>query len=206
MAKKVIPTRLELTKLKKRLKIAIRGHKLLRDKQDEMARQFMKYIKQNKELRKNVELEISNCMGEVAMACAIMGKDYLNEALLAPANVAKLKTSFKNIMSVETPVVKATLKEKINLPYSFLSTCEKLDLAVLKFAKLLPSLIKLAQVEKTCNMLADEMEKTRRRVNALERVMIPQMQRSIKYITMKLEDSERENITRLMKVKEMVIN
>ena len=206
MAKKVIPTRLELTKLKKRLKIAIRGHKLLRDKQDEMARQFMKYIKQNKELRKNVEFEISNCMGEVAMACAIMGKDYLDEALLAPANVAKLKTGFKNIMSVETPVVKATLKEKINLPYSFLSTCEKLDLSVLKFAKLLPSLIKLAQVEKTCNMLADEMEKTRRRVNALERVMIPQMQRSIKYITMKLEDSERENITRLMKVKEMVIN
>ncbi len=206
MAKKVIPTRLELTKLKKRLKIALRGHKLLRDKQDEMARQFMKYIKQNRKLRKDVELEISNCMGEVAMACAIMGEEHLNEALLAPANVAKLKTSFKNIMSVQTPVIKANLKEKINLPYSFLSSSSKLDLAVLKFAKLLENLIKLAQVEKTCDMLADEMEKTRRRVNALERVMIPQMQRNIKYITMKLEDNERESITRLMKVKEMVIN
>lgn len=206
MAKKVIPTRLELTKLKKRLAIAVRGHKLLRDKQDEMARQFMKFIKQNKELRAQVELKISSCMSEVAMACAIMGKDYLNEALLAPANIAKIKTSFKNIMSVNIPIIKASLAENIKLPYSFLSSSEKLDLSVLNFAKLLPSLIKLAQIEKACNMLADEMEKTRRRVNALERVMIPQMKRDIKYIAMKLEDNERANITRLMKVKEIVIN
>ena len=207
MAIRVNPTRMELTRLKKRLKTATRGHKLLKDKRDEMERRFMGYIRRNKELREEIEEQLGAAMGRFAIAGARMGEAAVTEALLSPAREATIELGKQNIMNVDVPTIKYTAIEGgTDLPYGFAFTSGELDGAVLDMAALLPLLIELAEVEKTCNMLADEIEKTRRRVNALEHVMIPEMLETIKYITMKLEDNERGNITRLMKVKEMMVS
>ena len=206
MATRVNPTRMELSNLKRRLQTASRGHKLLKDKQDEMARQFMIYICRNRELRRELEEELAHAMNRFAAAGAYMGPDALNEALMVPARSAKAQFSIKNIMSVRVPQIRVPEEEQeIDLPYGFAFTSGGLDQAVLSLTKLLPKLLELAEVEKTCDMLADEMERTRRRVNALEHVMIPEMKSSIRFITMKLEDNERGNTTRLMKVKDMLV-
>ncbi len=204
MASRVNTTRMELTKTKKRLSTAVRGHKLLKDKQDEMARQFMYFIRRNKELREEIEALLSKAMAQMALAEAEMGSSSLEEALLVSANGNKPERRTKNIMSVDVPEIGEMETAVGNLPYGFAFTSEKLDSAVLSMNELMPKLYELAAVEKTCDMLADEMERTRRRVNALEYVMIPEMQSTIKYITMKLEDNERGNLVRLMKVKEMM--
>lgn len=203
MAKLINPTRMELNKYKKRLKTAVRGHKLLKDKQDEMARQFMLNIRNNMELRRKVEEKLAKAMKEASFAAARMGSDSMSEALLVPARSAEVSMKIKNIMSVNVPNLKYLGGDQdTELPYGFAFSSGELDGAVMTLADLLPDLIQLASVEKTCDMLAEEMEKTRRRVNALEFVMIPEMEEAIKYISMKLEDNERSNITRLMKIKE----
>ncbi len=205
MAMRVNPTRMELSRLKKRLGTATRGHKLLKDKQDEMARRFMIYIRRNRELRREVEASLSAAMARAAMAGALMGQEALYEALLVPVDAPKVTMGTQNIMSVEVPSLSFEQSaQSATLPYSFAFSSGELDGAVLDFAALFPKLLELAEVEKTCNMLADEIEKTRRRVNALEHVMIPEMQETIHFITMKLEDNERGNTTRLMKVKDMM--
>lgn len=205
MPKQINPTRMELSGLKKRLKTASRGHKLLKDKQDEMARQFMLYIRRNRELRRHVEKRLSEAMERVAVAGAYMGEEALYEALLVPARDVEVTLGEKNIMSVNVPTLTCRLsRDSVELPYGFLTTSAGLDNAVLELSDLLPELLELAEVEKACDMLAAEMERTRRRVNALEYVMIPEMEENIRTITMKLEDAERGNITRLMKVKEMM--
>ena len=208
MAKQINPTRMELTGLKKRLKTAARGHKLLKDKQDEMARQFMLTIKRNRELRMEVEQALSEAMRQFAAAGAYMGSEALEEALLVPARPAEIRIGSRNIMSVNVPTIEYlgnTEDGSTDLPYGFAFTSGELDAAVLELSGLLPKHLELAATEKACDMLADEMEKTRRRVNALEHVMIPEMQEAIRYITMKLEDNERGNTTRLMKVKDMML-
>ncbi|NLC78151.1 MAG: V-type ATP synthase subunit D [Ruminococcaceae bacterium] len=206
MPTQINPTRMELTRLKKRLKTAARGHKLLKDKRDEMVRRFIEIIKRNKELREQVEQKLSAAMGRFAVARAEMGNAAVEEALIYPVRTAELETGLKNIMSVDVPTIKLKPdgNESLELPYGFAFTSSELDGAVLDLAALLPLLIELAEVEKSCNMLADEIEKTRRRVNALEHVMIPEMEQQIKYITMKLEENERGTKIRLMKVKEML--
>lgn len=203
MAARVNPTRMELTRVKKRLKTAIRGHKLLKDKQDEMARRFMIYIRRNKELRREIEGLLSGAMGKMALAEARMGSAAIEEALYVSASAQTPECSTQNIMSVDVPVVDE-YQAKTGISYGFAFSSEKLDGAVIAMGTLMPKLYELASVEKTCDMLADEMERTRRRVNALEHVMIPEMQATIKTITMKLEDNERSTLTRLMKVKEMM--
>lgn len=205
MATRVNPTRMELTRTKKRLATAVRGHKLLKDKQDEMARQFMLYIKRNRELRLEVEELLAEAMRNTAIAEAEMGESAIAEALLVPTASNDASYSEKNIMSVLVPDI--TVEENNNgasIPYSTAFTSEYLDKATLDIQRLMPKLLELASVEKTCDMLADELERTRRRVNALEYVMIAEMKANIKFITMKLEDNERGNQTRLMKVKDMM--
>ena len=203
MAVRVNPTRMELTRTKKRLQPAVRGHKLLKDKQDEMARRFMIYIKRNRELRIEIEKLLSDAMGKMSLAEAQMGSSALAEALLVSASGKEPECGTQNIMSVIVPEI-SEYKAQAGITYGFAFTSEKLDSAVMAMNDLMPKLYELASVEKTCDMLADEMERTRRRVNALEHVMIPEMKETIKYITMKLEDNERGNLTRLMKVKEMM--
>ena len=204
MAKHINPTRMELNKIKKRLTTAVRGHKLLKDKQDEMARQFMQYIKRNRELREQIEELLSGAMCEMALAEAQMGAAALEEALFLSSGTTGARKLSKSIMSMEVPYIAWNRGETTSLPYGFAFTSEKLDDAVLRMNELMPKLCELAYVEKTCDMLADEMERTRRRVNALEYVMIPEMKANIKYISMKLADNELGNLTRLMKVKELM--
>lgn len=202
----VSPTRMELTRLKKRLVTAKRGHKLLKDKRDEMVRQFIALIRRNQRLRREVEEELSGALREFALARAVMDPEALEAAVLYPTRVARLSIGQKNVMSVKVPVirVKEDSLTEATLSYGFAETSAQLDGAIARMAEVLPRLVELAEIESTCNLLADEIEKTRRRVNALEYVMIPQTEETIRYITMKLEENERGATTRLMKVKDMI--
>lgn len=201
----VNPTRMELRRLKNRLKTATRGHKLLKDKSDEMIRQFMLYVRENKRLREEVEEELGDSLKSFMLARAVSSDAVIEEAIAMPSAKVTLETSSKNVMSVNVPVFAVTEGESKDLyPYSFASVTSELDSSISSLTELLPKLLKLAEVEKTCNMLADEIEKNRRRVNALEYVMIPQLEETIKYIVMKLDENERGATTRLMKVKSML--
>ena len=205
-ALRVNPTRMELTRIKRRLATATRGHKLLKDKRDEMVRQFIQLIRENHRLRKEVELELSGALKDFALARAVMEPADLEEAVLYPARQVSLFTGEKNILSVHVPTIEVdpdSLQETVQ-SYGFASTSAQLDGAIATLADVLPKLVQLAEIEKTCDMLADEIEKTRRRVNALEYVMIPQFEMTIREISMKLEENERGATTRLMKVKDMM--
>lgn len=203
---RVNPTRMELTRLKRRLVVAVRGHKLLKDKRDEMVRRFMLLIKRNKQLRQEVEAALSSALGGFVLARIAMPKESFDEALMFPVREVELSLSRQNIMSVYVPKIAFTEKkrEQAFFPYGLLTTSSELDSATAKLASVLPQMVELAELEKTCNMLADEIEKTRRRVNALEYVMVPQLEETIKYIKMKLDENERGNLTRLMKTKDMI--
>ena len=201
----VNPTRMELRRLKTRLTTATRGHKLLKDKSDETIRQFMIYVKENKRLREEVEGELTAALRSFLFASAVNSPEVIEEAVAIPTSEVKLASSVRNIMSVETPVLTIEEVPSSDLyPYSFASVTEELDASIDVLRKLLVKIVRLAEVEKTCNMLADEIEKNRRRVNALEYVMIPELTETIKYIGMKLDENERANTIRLMKVKDII--
>lgn len=204
----VNPTRMELSRLKKRLVTATRGHKLLKDKQDELMRQFINLIKYNNELRKDVEGELQLSLKDFVMARAVMSSEFLEAAISYPKENISVEVGNKNVMSVNVPVMnfKRELEgdEGSIYPYGFANTSAELDDALAKLYGILPKLLELAEVEKTCQLMADEIEKTRRRVNALEYMTIPQLQETIKYIRMKLDENERGALTRLMKVKSMI--
>lgn len=202
---RVNPTRMELKRLKNRLKTAVRGHKLLKDKTDEMVRQFIVYARKNKALREEVEFELGEAMKSFVLARAVMQPSAVEEAILMPSRTVSLDCGKKSVMSVVVPSINISVGEQSDLyPYSFLSVSNEMDSSIETLNKLLAKLIELAEVEKTTNMLADEIEKNKRRVNALEYVMIPQLEETIKYIVLKLEENERGSLVRLMKVKEMI--
>ena len=201
----VNPTRMELRRLKTRLKTATRGHKLLKDKSDEMIRQFMVYVRENKRLREEIEAELSSALKGFTLARAASSNAVIEEAVMMPATKAEISLSSDNVMSVEVPSISVVEHEgQDKYPYSFDTVTSELDASIGTLSTLLVKLVKLAEVEKTCNMLADEIEKNRRRVNALEYVMIPQIEETIKYINMKLDENERASTIRLMKVKSMI--
>ncbi len=201
----VNPTRMELRRLKTRLKTATRGHKLLKDKSDEMIRQFMVYVRENKRLREEIEAELSSALKGFTLARAVSSNAVIEEAVMMPATKAEISLSSDNVMSVEVPSISVVEHEgQGKYPYSFDTVTSELDASIGTLSTLLVKLVKLAEVEKTCNMLADEIEKNRRRVNALEYVMIPQIEETIKYINMKLDENERASTIRLMKVKSMI--
>ena len=204
----VNPTRMELTRLKKQLSTAMRGHKLLKDKRDELMRQFLDMIRENKALREQVEAGLREANSHFILASSVMKKEALDEALLAPKQEAYLEVSSRNVMSVDIPVFSVTTRTADTADiysYGFAFTSFELDDAVLRLSELLPVMIRLAEVEKSTQLLSAEIEKTRRRVNALEHVMIPRLQETIRFITMKLEENDRSSRTRLMKVKDMML-
>ena len=204
----VTPTRMVLKQLKARLKTAVRGHKLLKDKRDELMRQFMDVVRRNKELRTKVEEGLTEAFAALSVASAVMSPEMLEQALLYPRQSVELDMSFKNVMSVNVPVYnfKTSSTDGTDIfPYGFAQTSGELDDALSNLSAVFEHMLELAQVEKTMQLLAQEIEKTRRRVNALEYVMIPDLQKNIKYITMKLEENENSTKVRLMKVKEMVL-
>ena len=204
----VTPTRMVLNQLKGRLKTARRGHKLLKDKRDELMRQFMEVIRKNKELRLRVDAGLSEAFGALQVASSIMSPEMLEQALLYPRQSVELSVAYKNIMSVNVPEYSFTTKNNDPseiYPYGFAQTSGELDDALDCLAKVFNDMLELAEVEKTMQLLAEEIEKTRRRVNALEYSTIPKLESNIRYITMKLEENENSTKVRLMKVKDMVL-
>ena len=203
----VNPTRMELRRLKARLKTAVRGHKLLKDKSDEMIRQFMVYARKNKQLRMETEAALSDALKGFMLARAVSDDQVIEEAVAMPASFVEAEVSTKSVMSVEVPSIKIKERKAQDMfPYSFSSVTAELDDSIVTLNGVVAKMVELAEVEKTCNMLADEIEKNRRRVNALEYIMIPELEETIKYISMKLEEQERSNVVRLMKVKDMIQN
>ena len=204
----VTPTRMVLNQLKGRLKTATRGHKLLKDKRDELMRQFMEVVKKNKELRLRVEAGLTEAFGALTVASAVMSPEMLEQALMYPRQSVELGMGFKNIMSVNVPEYSFKTRNADPgeiYPYGFAQTSGELDIAMQHMSRVFEDMLELAQIEKTMQLLAEEIEKTRRRVNALEYVMIPDMKENIKFISMKLEENDLSTKVRLMKVKEMVL-
>ena len=202
------PTRMELTRLKGKLKTAQRGHKLLKDKRDELMKQFMEVVRENRALRRRVEEQLMRAQSSFTVAAAVMSPEMLEQSLLYPKQSVELDMTFQNIMSVDVPQYhfKTQSDDAGEIyPYGFATTSGELDGAVEALSGVLQDMLRLAEIEKTSQLLAEEIEKTRRRVNALEYVKIPEMQENIKYITMKLDENERANTIRLMKVKELLL-
>jgi len=204
----VNPTRMELTNLKRKLVTARRGHKLLKDKRDELMRRFLDLVRENKKLRIEVEDGIKQANAAMSVARCVMSDKALDVALMLPTQEMSLEVGEKNVMSVMIPVFDVRFKtadENDIYSYGFAETSGDLDTAVKALSDIMPKMIRLAETEKSCRLMADEIEKTRRRVNALEHVMIPQYEETIKYISMKLDENERSTTTRLMKVKDMML-
>ena len=202
----VSPTRMELTRLKGKLKTAQRGHKLLKDKLDELMKQFLDTVREVRSLRAEVEEDLMRVHKSFTVASALMSSEALEQALLYPKQSVELTRTTQNIMSV--PVYDFQTKTKSDsdiYPYGFAATSGELDDAVEALGLVFRKMLKLAQIEKSAQLMAEEIEKTRRRVNALEYVMIPNTQEAIRYITMKLDENDRSTTTRLMKVKDMLL-
>lgn len=204
---KVTPTRMNLNNLKERLATSKRGYKLLKDKQDELMRQFLELIRKNKELRQEVEEELSASFKDFLLASAFMSPEFMEEAVSFPTQKVGVDISIKNVMSVRIPKMEFKVEENKNasmFPYGYAQTSAGLDKAIKGLNHVMDKLLELAEIEKTTQLLADEIESTRRRVNALEYRTIPDLEETIKYIRSKLEEDERATISRLMKVKDII--
>ena len=204
----ITPTRMVLNQLKGRLKTARRGHKLLKDKRDELMRQFLDIVRLNQQLRTKVEQGLTEAFGSLSVASAIMSPEMLEQSLLYPRQSVELGMKYKNIMSVNVPVYDFKTKNDDPseiFPYGFAQTSGELDDALEQLANVFKDMLELAQIEKSMQLLAQEIEKTRRSVKALEYVMIPELEENIRDITMKLDENESSTKVRLMKVKEMVL-
>jgi len=208
-SRQINPNRMELLRLKKQLVTARRGHKLLKDKRDELMRQFLDIIRHNQELRLRVEKLLAAANRDMVMARAVMPPAIMDSALMSGRENLTLSIDTHNIMSVNVPVFSSMFEMSgmaETLPYGMASTAGELDQAIMSLKSAFPVMIELAEVEKTAQLLADEIEKTRRRVNSLEYVLIPELQTAIRDITMKMDENERGNLTRLMKVKDMIVS
>ena len=204
----VNPTRMELSRLKNRLKTSMRGHSLLKNKREDLMKKFLEQVRRNKELREQVEQMIMGVYDGFAIAGAVMSPNMLEEALMLPKEQVELDITSQNVMSVDVPVFhfsRSADEEEDISPYGFTYTSGELDDSVAALKKVLPLMLELAQMEKSAQLLAEEIEKTRRRVNALEYVQIPSLQETIKSIAMKLDENERGNLARLMKIKDMMV-
>ncbi len=202
----VKPTRGELSKLKQRLKLATRGHKLLKDKQDELMRQFIILIRENNRIRQEVEAQLTGVMKEFVLAKSTQNQFEIDEMFALPSKTTTLHIGQENIMSVRVPKMFTnvhTPQDSTDVEYSFLTSNAGMDQAIFNVENALDDLLKLAEIEKKCQLMAEEIEKTRRRVNALEYRTIPELDETIYFIEMKLEEAERSALTRIMKVKDM---
>lgn len=202
----VNPTRMELARLQKQLKTAKRGHKLLKDKQDELMRRFISLVRQNDQLRDEVEALMTSAMRAFRLANATLDDAFIEELFILPATRVDLNVDTRNIMSVEVPVMHFNYDESVMtapLEYGYLNSNTPLDNSIDRFTSVMPKLMELTEIEKTCQLMASEIEKTRRRVNALEYMTIPELEETIYFIKMKLEENERSGVTRMIKIKNM---
>ncbi len=201
----VNPTRMELKRLKGRLSTATRGHKLLKDKSDEMIRRFSDIIRENKALRERIESELRDCLGQFAFARGTASREEFDKAFSMPVFSVRAEYKFADVMGVTVPAIEISADKKSDgYPYAFAEISSEADYSVKRISSLIADLLKLAEVEKTAAMLSVEIERNKRRVNALEYIMIPQIEETIAYIRSKLDENERAATTRLMKVKSML--
>lgn len=209
MARKTVnPTRMELQSQKRRLATARKGHKLLKDKRDELMRRFLEMVRENKALRAEVEAALAKSGKNFAVAKSSMAPQIMDTALLMPSQSAEIGVTYKNVMSVQIPEFDVQMRspsEGDMYSYGFAFTSPELDSAVKELSEVSQKMYRLAEVETACRLMAEEIERTRRRVNALEHVMIPEYEENIRFITMKLDENERSTTSRLMKVKDMMI-
>ena len=206
---RVNPTRMELKKVQARYATARRGHKLLKDKRDELMKRFLEVVREDKELRIRVEAALGQVHNSFSIASAVSSPQMLKEAMLLSKREGRLNVSYKNLMSVTVPVYSLEVTGEggaDSYNYGMAFTSGELDASLRELNGILEDLVRMAELEKTAQMLAEEIEKTRRRVNALEYIMMPRYLETIKTIKMKLEENERGNTTRLMKVKDMMLN
>ncbi|WOO37650.1 V-type ATP synthase subunit D [Anaerocolumna sp. AGMB13020] len=201
----VNPNRMELAELRSKLTTAKQGHELLKGKQDELVHRFIELLNESRRLRLVLTKQFTGLYQDFSLVGAEISPEFLEEALMASGSMAALKASEKSIMGVRVPAFDYTLaKEDIHYPYSFSYTSSELDVSIRKCHSMMEEIIKLAEMEKACELLANEIEKIRRRVNALEFMTIPQLKESIRYIQMKLDENERGNLVRLIKVKNKI--
>ncbi len=196
-------TRQELLKLKSRLKMAKRGHKLLKDKRDELMKEFLILVRRDKDLREKVESGLQSAYRSFLVSRAMLSEAILEESFMVPTRTVKVDAGFRSIMSVPVPEFGVS-SEGDFMSYGLANTSQDLDDAVADYSEMLPFMVELAGVERAVDLLSEEIEKTRRRVNALEYVLIPELEGSVKSITMRLSEMERSNASRLMKIKDIV--
>lgn len=247
MEVRVSPTRMQLLSLRRRHKTAVRGHKLLKDKLDELMKQFLGLIRQCRDLREEVDRDLAKAFKAFFTARAVMSREAVEEALMYPVAEVELVAGKSALMGVEVPKLSWKTRQLVGgdagrtseeadleavsgksagagrepesgafgetaaaaltvtrYPYGLAGVSSELDTAIGLLAETFPKLLTLAELEKSAELLAAEIEKTRRRVNALEYVLIPELEETVRYITMKLDEAERGNLTRLMKVKDIV--
>jgi len=197
------PTRMELQRLKREYKITQRGYRLLKDKQDELIRLFMQVVNEAKTLHEEVSLLLVEATKKLNNATARTSKSVIYDSLIIPSGKVKVNYGQKNVMSVIVPVIEVEDIQVSNIPFSFGFTSASLDEAVVKLKTLAPKLIKLAEVQKRVDLMSKEIENTRRRVNAIEHIRLPNLEANIKMIVLKLDDNERFNTVRMMKSKEL---
>lgn len=205
---RVNPTRMEMKRIQTRYQTARKGHKLLKDKRDELMKQFLDVVREDKALRERVEAALSKVYGSFTVASAVSSPKMLEEALICPKKECELKVDYKNVMSVTVPQFRMRVLSEGNSDsynYGMAFTSGELDSSLRELGDILEDLLRMAELEKTAQLLAEEIERTRRRVNALEYILMPQYLASIKSIKMKLDENERGNTTRLMKVKDMML-
>ena len=203
MLLKVNPNRMELIRLKKRLIVAKRGYKLLKDKRDALIQVFVRLAKESNVVREELEEKLLKCYAIFSNTSSLMSKLALEETLMFPKAKGGAEVSFKNIMSVNVPQYKLKCEGRY-YSYGLVDTTAELDSALKKYNEILPLMLRVAELDKSITLLANEIEKTRRRVNALEYVIIPDLEETIKFITMKLDEMARSNTSAIMRIKEII--
>ena len=203
MLLKVNPNRMELIRLKKRLIVAKRGYKLLKDKRDALIQVFVRLAKESNMVREELEEKLLKCYLIFSNTSSLMSKLALEETLMFPKAKGGAEVSFKNVMSVNVPQYKLKCEGRY-YSYGLVDTTAELDSALKKYSEILPLMLRVAELDKSITLLANEIEKTRRRVNALEYVIIPDLEETIKFITMKLDEMARSNTSAIMRIKEII--
>ena len=202
-------TRIESINMKKSLKTAQRGHKLLKDKLDELIKKILELVQINEQLRRKADEMLTNAYQNFMLAKAVIGEEYIEEALVIPKQSVSVGLSETSIMSVKIPQFNFQRDDNGNenkVLYGLAYTTSELDNAIESFSQVSECLLQLAQNEKAIELISAEIEKTRRRVNAIENVTIPNYKDTIKYIQLKLSEDERASTSRLMKIKERLVN